>query len=170
MGRILAFFAFEIALLVTPMIWPTIPFEIGMAVYGFAFALALMAAVYWWKDKPARGKYLRNDPLKRIKCQKTFPLFEAACLLAGTPIQTAPTGEAAGYLYQLKSHLADSKKAKAEAARNHRRSMTAPQALAIFMSRDSIIRNIPDDFEISRDDLSSYANMIGVNIDGLTNV
>jgi hypothetical protein len=53
MDRILAFFAIELALLVTPMIWPTIPFEIGMSIYGVAIVMAIFALFFWWREKVA---------------------------------------------------------------------------------------------------------------------
>lgn len=55
-SRILTFLAVEIVLLVTPMIWPTIPFELGMLLYGVAITIAALALVFWWSDKRAELK------------------------------------------------------------------------------------------------------------------
>jgi hypothetical protein len=64
-ARIFGFLAIEAFLLVTPMIFPTIPFEIGMAIYGGAFVLACVAVWLWWSPGAAHPK--RRIPLVQIR-------------------------------------------------------------------------------------------------------
>lgn len=50
-GKLCAFIATELALLVTPMMFPTIPFEVGLGIYALAGALLLFAVAAWLRDK-----------------------------------------------------------------------------------------------------------------------
>jgi hypothetical protein len=51
MGKVFVFIAIEICLLVTPMMWPTIPFEIGLVAYAVAALFAVLAAAMLLKDR-----------------------------------------------------------------------------------------------------------------------
>lgn len=50
MGKVFVFIAIEIILLVTPMMWPTIPFELGLVAYGIAAIFAILAIGLQMKD------------------------------------------------------------------------------------------------------------------------
>jgi len=51
MGKVFVFIAVEIFLLVTPMMWPSIPFEIGLIAYGIAAVFAIIAITMQLRDR-----------------------------------------------------------------------------------------------------------------------
>lgn len=59
MQKHVAFIAIEVALLVTPMLFPTIPWELGVAAYSLAAVLLLYAAYLQWlaPKKALAGAY-----------------------------------------------------------------------------------------------------------------
>lgn len=109
----------------------------------------------------------------RIKTQQTFPLWEAACLLAGTPVQKNPIGEASAYLHQIKSIMVrDNLTRPGKVRRSYKprtgKAPTADQFLARRLSREQEIEEISDYNEISRDELRLIALELQRSIPGLT--
>jgi len=89
--------------------------------------------------------------------RNSFPLWEAACLMAKVPAQRNPTGEASSYLHQLKVHIA-----KQRFGRNIRRFQYPIELLASQVDQTS------DSHEITRSTFKAFALSRGITIRGLT--
>jgi hypothetical protein len=165
MAKILAVFGLEIILLVTPMIWPTIPFGIGMFCYGFAVAVMLLALFFWWNDEaffPPSGVISSADK-DRLKALTEFSLWEAACYVSGVPSQKpVPMGGATHHLHQIWDDFLN-KKVNLQLSETqakllqHQNKFTA---YGINVKRPKI----QPDLKISRNQLEKYASLHGLNL------
>ncbi len=110
---------------------------------------------------------------ERVRTQKSFPLWEAACLLAGTPIRKDVVGEASAYLHLIKSAMI--KKKINPHGRNRivyepqsGRSPFSTQFDLPMLSREQRIAAVSDSNELARDDLFRIAVELNRRIPGLT--
>ena len=110
---------------------------------------------------------------ERVRTQKSFPLWEAACLLAGTPIRKDVVGEAFAYLHQIKSAMI---KEKINPHGRDRIAYESPpgqsplsaQLYLPMLSREQRIAIVSDSNELARDDLFRIAVELNRRIPGLT--
>lgn len=100
-----------------------------------------------------------RNSVERIASQQTFPLWEAACMLAGEPAQRDPVGEASAHMHRLKVQLVEDR-------------FGGRGKMRRYSGTDHIVAaevdQISDSYEITRARLRAYAEAQNIEIEGLT--
>lgn len=100
-----------------------------------------------------------RQSVERIESQQTFPLWEAASMLAGVPASRDPVGEASAYMHRLKVQLV-------EDSYGGRGKMRRFRGAERLMATE--VDQISDSYEITRARLRAYAEAQNIEIEGLT--
>jgi hypothetical protein len=164
-AKICAGIAVEIVLLVTPMMWPSIPAWLGYLAYSAAGLLLVTAAVMLIAELRRRDRKAA-DLAERVSNQEDFPVAHAACLLARQDLATGmPTGLAAGYFEDIRADLLSGRirpicKEADRALLEF--SNIAPNAAGI--DQDKLVLGM----KVSRADLAALARRKSIVIPGLT--
>jgi hypothetical protein len=144
----------------------------ALLVVVFFAHLIFLTPYNMWKELDAQAKERSSVVIQtdaravRVSRQKTFPLWEAACLLAGTEIVKEPVGEASAYLYRLKAMISDGHIKVVEYGGGILPS-TFFYAVAGISTREARIEAIGSGFELDRANFKRAAKRLEIDVAGL---
>lgn len=101
-----------------------------------------------------------------VRGRDRFPMWEAACLLAGVPAQKNPTGMASSYLYRIKKTILEDR--EAAGYRNVKTGTATPeQLIAGVRPHYQLVDEFNDNDEITREQFADLAMRFSRKVPGL---